>query len=868
MSELPIAPPKWPRKLLRFFLKEEYIEEVEGDMEELFYDNVEHLSLKKAKRIYTLEMISLLRPILLKNIKHASPLTQYPMFKNYFKITSRVLLKNPVSSFINIFGLAIAIGFCTLIYAFTQWTLTKDEFHKNKNEVYLATHFADMDGTLQQIGSSPRPLAEMLKQDFPEIKKICRIDEGNIVIKYNDNVFHERAQFVDPTYLEMLTFPLKWGTQQSLADINSIIISEEMSVKYFGQENPVGLDVMVIFNEHYSKPFKVTGVAETFPKARAIEFSFLIPYENLHLADPAYNMTDWSTSLQATLIQVDNPSDLHRIEAKMTKYKGLQNETQNDWKISSFAFEPLATLYEKSDNIRNSISGKGYKSNLRSIFFLSFIGTFMLLLACFNYINIAIVSAAKRLKEIGIRKSIGATDGKVTIQFLSENILLTFFAMLLGVALGKFVVIPWFEQLNDFQMEFALLDKNLWLFFSAVLLLTGLMSGLYPAYYISRFQTARIFKGTVQYGKQNPATKVFLGFQLVLACILIVSAVMFTQNSDFIAQQPWGYEPDNTLYVNVHNDFAFEQMKAAMEQNPNVTLIAGADQHIGKNHNTAVIELPERKYEVQELAVGANYMETMGLQFLEGRAFTDHDGSDLQNVVVNELLVKNMAWKNPIGQQFKMDSMTYEVIGVVKNFQSYSFRTQIQPTVLKVARKEDFHFLAAKVQNGTAVETYKSLQAQWAKLFPEIPFQGGHQKDVWGGYFETMKVHGKFWRTIAFVAILLASLGLYGLVTLNISGRIKEFSIRKVLGAEISNITYAILKQYALLFSVALLIGAPISYILTKNLIDLAYIYHVPMNSAGVVVAVTILLLVLLTVVLTQVRRIAKSNPVSGLKTD
>ena len=762
----------------------------------------------------------------------------------------------------------MAIGFCTLIYAFAQYTLTIDDFHTNKNEVYLVTYFADLDGSLQQNGKSPRPIGELLKQDFPEINKVCRIDNGNVVIKYNDNVFLEKVQFADPSYLDMFTFPLKWGTQKSLTDVSSIILSEEMSIKYFGEQNPIGMDIQVIFSEKYSKQFKVTGVAETFPLARAIDFSFLINFENQRLANPTYNETDWSAQVQATFIRVPNLADLNRIKSKMEKYKLLKNQAQDDWKIESFAFEPLATLYKRSDKIKNSISGKGYSSNIKAILFLSFIGVFMLLLACFNYINIAIVSAAKRFKEIGVRKSIGATNSKVTLQFLTENVFLTFFALLVGVVLGKFIVIPWFEQLNDFQMEFSLLDKNLWLFFIAILLFTGLASGLYPAYYVSKFQTVKIFKGAVQFGKQSNITKVFLGFQLVLACILIGSAVMFTQNSDFIAKQPWGYAPDNLLYANVHSELAFEQLKTVMEQNPNVLNASGAQQHIGKSHKTSIIELAERKYEVQELAVDANYFSTLGLQLKEGRVFNDHEGSDRQSVIVNELLVKNMVWQNPIGQQFKMDSLNYEVIGVVKDFHSYNFRNQIQPMLFKIADKNDFRYLSIKVKSGSELETYKALQESWAKLFPEIPFEGGYQEDVWGGYFAMMKMHGKFWRSIASIAILLAGLGLYGLVTLNISGRIKEFSIRKVLGAQVTSITLNILKQYVMLFTIALLIGAPISYFLVEFLIDSAYTYHVPMNALGVIIGVVILIVVLLTVVLTQVQRIAKSNPVNGLKVE
>ena len=246
-------PPHWPLELLRFFVKKEYLEELEGDMEEIFQENVERYSLRKAKRLYAWEMIKLLRPVLLKNMEALYQINQYAMFKNYFKISVRGLMKNPLNSFINIFGLAAAIGICLLLYAFAQYTYRTDQFHKNKEVVYLATFFANRDGTAQQYGITPRPLGEMLKEDFGQIKKMCRVQNRNVVVKQEANVFHERISYTDPAFLEMFTFPLKWGTSGSLNDVNSIILNEEMAIKYFGDENPIGQNIQLNFNKERSK---------------------------------------------------------------------------------------------------------------------------------------------------------------------------------------------------------------------------------------------------------------------------------------------------------------------------------------------------------------------------------------------------------------------------------------------------------------------------------------------------------------------------------------------------------------------------------------------------------------------------------------
>jgi putative ABC transport system permease protein len=788
------------------------------------------------------------------------------MFKNYFKTSSRSLMKNPLSSFINVFGLSVAIGICLVVYAFMEYDYSIDQFHKNKNEVYLVTFVADRDGAMQHYGLTPRPLGEMIKEDFTHIKKICRIEDGNVVLKQDDNVFHEQVRYADAEFLEMFTFPLKWGTASSLSDLNSIILSEKMSIKYFGEENPVGRDILMIFGDSISKAFTVTGVAVEFPKAHAIDFNFLVNFENVRVSNPDYDVHDWSEFLNATLIQVDNPSDLKSIEQGMHKYKTLQNEVQHDWAISSFSFEPLATLHEKSGNIKNCIS---YDGNLEGRIGMPVIALFMLALACFNYINIAIVSAAKRLKEIGVRKVIGANSIRVIVQFLTENIVVTFFALIIGCGLGAMLFIPWFVQFTGWPLELRLLDQNLWIFLFLLLLFTGIASGIYPAFYISKFDAVKIFKGSLQFGRKNPLTKLFLGIQLVLACITITAGVVFTQNNSYQNSRSWGYNQKEALYISVPHQAAYEQLSAALTQDPNVVLLSGSTDHLGKNISTAVVRIPpNRQYEVNQLAVDAKYFETMGLQLVKGRGFKEHAESDKQAVVVNELLVKNLNLGEAIGHTFEIDSIRYEVIGVLKDFHTESFFSKVKPTLFKVAEEKDYRYLSLRVRRDSEWEAYQALQYQWAKLYPEIPFQGGHQEDVWSNYFESLDKSEIFNKIIAFIAVMLASLGLYGLVTLNVSGRVREFSIRKTLGAGINNIATAIMKQYVLLTAAALLIGAPVSYLFTKAYLDMLFSYSMPMDYSGVTIAVIILILVLLAVISTQIRKVSKSNLVDGLKVE
>lgn len=864
----PQVPPKWPVKVLRFFLRKEYIEEIEGDMEEIFYDNVEQLSYKQARRIYIKEMFKLLRPNLLRNISNIHALNRFGMFKNYFNVSLRGLMRNPLNSFINIFGLSMAIGICILGYGFARWTYSTDQFHENKNEIYLVTFFTDREGVQQQQGRTPRPLGEMLRQDFTHIRNVCRIEDRNVVIKRGEDVYQEKVRFTDPSFLEMFTFPLQQGVANSLNDINSIVLSKDAAEKYFGGENPIGQTILVKFDKDHGKEFKVTGVADKFPVAASIRFDFLIHFDNVKNVDPSYDVHDWSSLVNATLIQVETPKGLETIAQGMDKYIRMQNEAVNeDWAASQFAFERLTTLHEHASEIKDDIS-RSSGDNHKSVIFLAILGVTMLVLACLNYINIAIVSATKRLKEIGVRKSIGATRKTVIVQFLSENIVVTCFALVIGLFLGAVGFIPWFEHMNNFDMGFTILDPKLWIYLPIALLITGVASGAYPAFYISKFQVANIFRGSLKFGKKNPLTKIFLCVQLVLACMFITSAVMFTRNAYYIAERPWGYEYSTTLFASVPDELAYEELSAVMSRNPNVVSVAGSAQHLGRSHKTTVYHTPDHEYEADELSVDPAYFNTVGIKLIEGRLFNDHEGGDKHSVIVNETFIDKMGWKDATNRVFRIDSVQYDIVGVVKDFHSYNFSNLIRPTIFRVAEKKSYRYLSMKVNEGSQLETYDALQSSWKQLFPEAPFVGGFQEDVWGTYFAFIKTHGSVWQLIASIAVVLSTLGLYGLMTLNVAGRVREFSIRKVLGAGMKGITMNITNQYVILFAISLVVGVPISYFLIRFVLDIAYKYHMPIDFSGVTIAALLLIVVLLTTVMSQVLKVFNSNPVDGLKVE
>ncbi len=774
------------------------------------------------------------------------------------------MVRNPLSSFINVFGLAVAIGVCIVVYSMVRFSYSTDQFHEHKNEVFLTTFDADREGTSMRYGFTPAPLGQSLLQDSAQVKKMARVKDQTVVVKQAEHVFHETIRFTDPDFLEMLTFPLKWGDKSSLNDPNSIILSEPMAIKYFGDEEPLGQELLIKFSEAEKKIFKVTGVASAFPHAHAISFDFLLNFENLDQANEAFSLTSWEEFVDATLIQVEDPLDISQIQAATGSYVKLQNAVDNDWKVSGFGFEPIASLHENSATINGDISTDLADEILIG---LPVMGIFMLALACFNYMNMAISSATRRLKEIGVRKVIGASRSKVIFQFLAENIFVTFFASLLGLVLTATLFLPWFSAIADAPLTLSLLSTDLWLFLIGILLLTGLVSGFYPALYVSRFQVVKIFKGTVKFGNKTPIMKTFLGVQMILAFVFITMAVMFKQNSDFQAKRPWGYNQNGVLYVSVPDKSGYDQLHAALLQNPNIQSISGSADHLGKSVSSNVVTTADRSYDVQQMSVDADYFETLGIHLASGSIFTDQ-ASATNQVVVNELFVKTTLLDEPIGHFFKIDSTQYQIIGVAKDFHAFNFYHKVKPMVFQAASPTDYRFISMRVNPGSELEVYESLKENWAGLFPETPFQGGEQIDLWAKFYQDLAQMKRFTRTVALIAIMLAALGLYGLVTLNVSGRIKEFSIRKILGAGILSISRSIGRQYLLLMVVSLLLGAPLAYIMNMGLVKMMFAYPLPHGHWSVGLGFILLVLVMTLVIATQIRKVSRSNPAKGLRAE
>ena len=788
------------------------------------------------------------------------------MLRNYIKLALRSLAKNKLISFINIFGLSTAIGVAVAVFAFVDFEYNVDQVHENVDNIFLVQNVVERDGKEQLWGDSPAPIGAMLKQDYPQIVNVVRIDNRGMVFKYDDKVFNQRCRFVDPEFMDMFTYPIKWGDENAINDPSRIIISHDLSVKYFGEDNPVGEQIVMNFGEERLESFIIGAVAEDYPEIYSFSFDILVNWEKKYEIFTDEDENDWKDFITATFIQLENKEDIDIIEAGMGKYVALQNQVEEDWPAKAYPTHPLSTLSLNSYLIMGS-PASGDEPTGRIV--LSVIGAFLLTLAIFNYMNIAIVSAAKRLKEIGLRKSIGGTRGQLVRQFLIENIILSVFALLLGTLIAHFVVLPWFKNQFGLGLQLDIFGNyRLWLFFIGLLVFVGLASGAYPAFYISSFKPTDIFRGGFKIQGKNRFTRIFLTFQFVLALLAIVSGIIFVQNVKYQKAQDWGYDKENIYVVQVPTGESYRALRDQALQNPNIESVVGSGGLVGRSWGLAVIHKNDKKTEIRRIDVGPDYIEALNLPMIEGRTFSEGMKTDEQAVIVNELFVERVGWENIIDNTFIYDSIEYSIIGITENFHYQNFWREIEPAMLRMVPEEDFRYLSAKLKPGMAEESVEFFEATWKELEPDLPFTGFFQDTVFDNYFNNIVGHSRLIGFTATLAIILSCMGLFGLVSLNVAAKMKEFSIRKVLGAGSVSIAKRVNYQYVWLLTFATALGAPLSYFVMVAFLDSVYEYHVPVQIPSIIFGIIAIFLIAAITVSSLVYKVVKSNPVNALRSE
>ena len=789
------------------------------------------------------------------------------MFRSYIKLAIRNIFKNKLIAFFNIFGLSLAIGSTLVIFIFIEFEYNVDSFHKNNKRIFLLTQTSAEDNRI--YGKAPSLLGPSLKKELPAIEQVVRLQHEAVIVRRESNdAFPETLTFSDPGFFTVFDFSLKSGNARSLEDPSRVIISQDIARKYFGNEDAVGKPLKINLGGQQEIEVTVGGVAEEFPAKRSFDFDILISYDVIRRIRP--DVGQWNALADATFVEMGSPADAKALASALKNYLPVYNDIVNKERILNkglspaleFGVQPLSTLALRSYLIRDCVS-RGYGPPSGKIAF-SIIGVLMLTLACLNYINTATAVGLTRLKEIGIRKVMGSSRKGLIYQFLLENLVLNFFALVVGVFLAWLILLPGFEGLFRIGLRFEFGNATLWVFLLSILLISSLLSGAYPAFYISKFNPVAILKGGKQLGTRSYLSRILIGFQFFLSFIYLVAGLLFVANEHYQRRQDWGYDRGNLLGMALSEKAAYAYFRKELPRNPDILGIAAAQEHVGYSRSDLVITIKDNAYKALQFRVDSAYLETLKFRLVKG-SLLSHAG-DRQYVVINEIMARALGGDSAINQTLTIDSGIYYVGGIVKDFRYDFFRNNTEPVLFRLAPTTDYNFLLMRVREGSQARVMEELKNMNHAAFPEIPFSGFYQDMIFQSYFSLVDGHSKVMVFTAFFLVILSCMGLFGLVHMNIISRLKDYSIMKVLGIGNFGLVKKVSKIFIWYLVVPILLAFPVSLFSTKLLFSILYTDHVPISMIYPILAALLLLVTAYISIAVLLFRLLKRSAIVSLK--
>lgn len=793
------------------------------------------------------------------------------MFKNYLKIAFRNISQHKGYSFINIFGLAVGLAALVLILLYVQYEFSFDRYHEKADQIYRIgvkiTNFYK--GETIEFIHTPMPLAPALKDEFPEIISAARLTPyGETALSYGEKEFLEERFFVaDPDIFNIFSFPLLQGDPQTaLKDPDSIVLSGRMAKKYFGSENPIGKTLI----RNGKDPFKVTGVMKDIPANSHFIMDFVIPFE-FHQART--RLKKWGALSYLTYVLISKDADPRVLESKFTTLlrKHYKKEYGVDRAAKNHLFlQPLSRIH-----LYSHYSGEiAANSDIKYIYIFSAIALLILAMSCINYMNLATARAARRSREVGIRKVVGAKRKQLIRQFLGESLVLTFIALILAIIMVE-ILLPAFNSFIERDLSLNLL-KN-----SAVLLgifvFVGLLAGSYPALAMSSFKPVTVIKGKFSSGPTGSALRNFLVVaQFTISIILVVCTLVVKSQLSFIKNADVGYTKDRILVMKIRDTETRQKInaiKTGLLQHPDILSVSFSNALPNEMNMKQSISWPGKPENVKALMfalfVDYDFIDLYGLKILKGRNFSRDFPSDKQGVyLLNESAVKSLGWEEPIGRDFSGESgleLKGKIVGIIKDFHLLSFHKKIEPLYLYLKPGMYSRYISVKIRGNNIPGTIKFLEEYMNSFSPAYPFEYSFFDDIFASVYRREQKLGDAFGIFAFTAILIACLGLFGLASLSAESRTREIGIRKVLGATVTNVTLMLSKEFTRWVLLANIIAWPTAYYFMSNWLK-NFAYRATLGIEIFILSGLLALLIALGTVSYQSIRAAAANPVESLR--
>jgi putative ABC transport system permease protein len=808
-----------------------------------FEDDIKSSGIKKAKRRLVWNAINFFRPgIILRN--KFPTLIHTMMIGNYFKVASRNILKRKMYSFINAFGLSIGIAFCILIFLFIQDEKSFDQFHANKNLIYRLEEKSydtwqnrNLKDSYLRSAYLMMPLMQAVKDELPEVVHATRYNTGAYgIVRTGDKVFSESMTFVDADFFKMFSFKLLAGNRDKLFTSNlETVITPAIANKYFGDESPLGKTLQIDIEG--KKEYVVTGIIETPPSNSSLPFQILIPQDNR----PYYKaqMNKWGNFNTPTFVQLHPQTDLGKFRINLNKlvekYAGDQFEKErkessfkipSDVKMLEIDFSKLPDWHLKKEIDWEKVSDPQYSLILGGIALL------ILLIACINYVSLALTTSASRKTEVGVRKVAGASRHELIWQFSVESILLSLISMLIGIVL-IFLFLPSFNQFTGKGIEISPFNlAPILLVSSGLTLFVGLLAGGYPAFFLSGFRPALALKGTFTSKVQAGFTKPLVVLQFALSAFLIMSSVIMYRQMKYITTKDLGYHKEQVIVMptqtgyNIEANRTVERLRAKLLREPSIKSVSGTGISFANGWSLEGYRIKGEQKSAYVYGVDPDYIPTLGITVLQGRNFSASIPADSDAIIVNEALVRDMKWKDPINEYLNYSEDKIgpgaKVIGVVKDYHFLSLENSIKPMFLSM--KQHLPIVLIKIAAGDVPGKIEIIRKTWKELFPDRPFDYSFLDENVDNQYKSYQRWMNIMGLSTGFAILISCLGLFGLSGINALNRTKEIGIRKVMGAELYNIFILLNRQFIGLALVAFVVAAPLSwYVMNKWLKDFQF---------------------------------------------
>lgn len=787
------------------------------------------------------------------------------MLRNFFKITLRNFSKNKVYVLINLVGLGFSLACCIVAYLNWKFDANYNKNHENHANIYKIHSYKSVQGEKLQYGITPMPLGEQIRDQIPGVTHYSRYESGSYVIKKENNVLLQRIGFGEDDYLEMFTYPFKYGDKDVLLDKSKIILTETMAKVYFEKEDPRGEIVTLIDNDGNEFPLIVGGIIEDVPLNSSMTFRALTHYDN-YLKISGFKNDDWKYFNAATFVMTDGQYPQNLLDFVNNNSIDIQNKARENFQIAGYYLEVLTTLGRTSEKIRSNWLNEA--PPISSIIGPAIMAIQLLLIACFNFTNTSIAVSSRRLKEIGIRKVMGSQRKQLIFQFMMENLVLCFGALLVGLAIAD-ILVPAYSALWRFiDIKLSLTsDPEIYLFLGGLLIITALTAGAYPSLYISKYQPVKILRGNLRVGGSSRFSKFLLGAQYTLTALALISALSFYNNSNYQSEFDLGFTKDQILSVAIENQSDLKSFRPILEQLPEITSVASTYNRIGDWSYSRTLKNREVEVESNMMDFTPEYFELMDLNMVEGRFFDtqlqDHDRNN--SIVVNEQLVDEFGWKEPIGQVVSIDDSTkLTVVGVINNFYDEGFFDGVDPMGIRLAREDTRYYLLVK-SDMDPVKLYDKLEAEWLKVSPNRPFNGEYNAFMESANEVNANIMIVF-QFLGLVALILSTIGLYTLVSLNIIKRIKEIGVRKVLGASVQQIIVLLNAEFFWLILISATLGAVASYFSMDILMGSIFEIYQPSTVITLIVPFILLLIIALSIASARILGTALKNPVESLR--